>query len=82
MHNNVLSFFLFLCYLVDHWPRDVEVSHDWGSNIVTIQGNGVLTTIVVIKRLNNQTKRPKAPLCYDFQNRITNVEKDFFLLQR
>jgi hypothetical protein len=23
-----------------------------------------------------QTKRPKVPLCYDFQNRITNVEKD------
>lgn len=35
-----------------------------------------MKTIVVTKRLNNQTKSPKVPLCYDFQNRITNVEKD------
>jgi len=58
------------------WLRDAKVSHDWGSNIVTILGNGILKTIVVTKHLNNQTKSPKVPLSYDFQNRITNVEKD------
>jgi hypothetical protein len=36
----------------------------------------ILKTIVVVKRLKNQTKTPKVPVCYDFQNRITNVVKD------
>jgi hypothetical protein len=59
------------------WLKDAKVSHDWGNNnIATIQGNGTLKIIVVTNRLNNQTKRPKVPLCYDFQNRISNVEKD------
>jgi len=64
------------------WLRDAKVSHDWDNNIVTIQGNGILKTIVVTKCFSNQTKRPKVPLCYEFQNRITNVEKDIFLLQK
>jgi len=24
------------------WLRDVKMAHDWGSNIVTIQGNGTI----------------------------------------
>ncbi len=27
------------------WLKDVKVAHDWGSNIVTIQGNGIVKTI-------------------------------------
>jgi hypothetical protein len=23
------------------WLRDVKMAHDWGSNIITIQGNGL-----------------------------------------
>jgi hypothetical protein len=40
------------------WLRDAKVSHDWGTNIVIIQGIGTIRTIHVTKKLNVQTKRP------------------------
>ncbi len=27
------------------WLKDVKVAHDWGNNIVTIRGNGIVRTI-------------------------------------
>jgi hypothetical protein len=41
------------------WLRDAKVAHDWGSNIVTIQGNGTAITITVTKRLGGEGRRPK-----------------------
>lgn len=38
------------------WLRHAKVSHDWGSNIVTIQGNGTLKTIIVTKCLSSNQK--------------------------
>jgi len=38
--NNVVDF----CYsmlLGRPWLKDAKVAHDWGSNIITIQGNGI-----------------------------------------
>ncbi len=32
--------------------------HDWGNNILTIQGNGNIKTINVTKCFSSQTKRP------------------------
>jgi hypothetical protein len=29
------------------WLRDAKVAHDWGRNIVTIQGNGTIQTILL-----------------------------------
>ncbi len=40
------------------WLRDAKASHDWGTNIVTIQGTGIVKTIHVTKNLGVQTKRP------------------------
>ncbi len=40
------------------WLKDVKASHDWGTNIVTIQGIGIIKTIFVINKLGTQTKRP------------------------
>ncbi len=39
------------------WLRDVKVAHDWGNNIVTIQGNGIIKTITVTKRLGGEVRR-------------------------
>jgi hypothetical protein len=47
-----------------------------GSNIVTIQGNGIIRTIIIIKHLGGEIRRPKVLLCYDYQNGITYEEKD------
>jgi hypothetical protein len=39
------------------WLRDAKVAHDWGSNIVTIQGNGTVRIIIVTKHLGGEVKR-------------------------
>jgi hypothetical protein len=52
------------------WLINAKVSCDWGTNIVTIQGTGIVRTIFVTKKLNIQTERPNALVCYDFHCRI------------
>jgi hypothetical protein len=58
------------------WLKDVKVAHDWGSNIITIQGNGTIKTITITKYLGNEVRRPKVLLCYDYQNGITYEEEN------
>jgi hypothetical protein len=58
------------------WLKDAKVSHDWGTNIVTIQGIGIIKTIHITKKLGVQTKRPKVLVCYDFHYRIFNEKED------
>jgi hypothetical protein len=48
------------------WLRDNKVAHDWGSNIVTIQGNWIIKTIKVTKYLGGELRRPKMLLCYNY----------------
>jgi len=40
------------------WLRDAKMAHDWGSNIVTIQGNGTIRTITITKHLGSEVRRP------------------------
>jgi hypothetical protein len=58
------------------WLRDVKVAHDWGNNIVTIQGNGRIKTIIITKHLGGEVKIPEVLLCYDDQNGITDEKED------
>jgi hypothetical protein len=58
------------------WVRDAKVSHDWGTNIVIIQGIGTIRTIHVTKKLGVQTKKPKVLMCYDFHFGISNEKED------
>ncbi len=48
--NNVVNF-SYSMLLGRPWLRDLKVAHDWGSNIITIQGNGTIRTITVTKHL-------------------------------
>ncbi len=48
------------------WLRDVKVEHDWGNNIVTIQGNGTIRIITVAKHLGSEVRRLEVLLCYDY----------------
>ncbi len=41
------------------WLRDAKVAHDWGSNTITIQGNGTVKTIIITKHLGGEVKRPE-----------------------
>ncbi len=39
------------------WLRDAKVAHDWGSNIVTIQGNAPIRIIIIpFGKSNKKTK--------------------------
>jgi hypothetical protein len=58
------------------WLRDVKVAHDWGSNIVVIQRNGTVLTIIITKHLGSEVRRPYMLLCYNYQNGITDEEED------
>ncbi len=58
------------------WLREVKVAHDWGSNTVTIQGDGTVWTIIITKHLGSEIRRPKVLLCYNYQNGIIDEEED------
>ncbi len=42
MFQNSVVDFSYSMMLGRLWLRDVKVAHDWGSNIITIQGNGTI----------------------------------------
>jgi hypothetical protein len=66
-------------FLKRPWLRDAKLSHDWGTNIITIQGNGIVRTITITKHLSSEIKHPEIFLCYDFQNGFTKEEEDIAL---
>ncbi len=63
------------------WLRDAKVAHDWRSNIVTIQGNGIARTITVTKHLGGEVRRPDVLLCYDYHNGIIDEEDIIFAIE-
>ncbi len=73
--NNVVDF-SYSMLLGRPWLKDVKVAHDWESNIVTIQRNGMVKTIIISKHLGNEVRRLEVLLCYDSQNGITYEEED------
>jgi hypothetical protein len=75
INNNVLdsSYSMLLGRL---WLKDAKVSHNWGTNTITIQGTSTLKTILVTKKLYVQTKRPKVLVCYNFHFGISNEKED------
>jgi hypothetical protein len=41
------------------WFKEAKVTHDWGNNVITVQGNGTIRTISINTKLGAKTKRPK-----------------------
>ncbi len=62
--------------------RNDKMAHDWGSNIITIQGNGTIRTIIVTKHLGGEIGRLEVFLCYDYQNGITNEEENIIFITK
>ncbi len=75
INNNVLDS-NYSMLLGRPWLRDAKISHNWGTNIVTIQGTSIVRTILVTKKLGVQTKRLEVLMCYDFHYGISNEEED------
>ncbi len=80
MNNNVLNF-NYSMLLRHHWLKDAKVSHDWGTNIVIIDRTNLVKTILIIKKLGVQTKRPKVLMCYDFHYGISNEKEDIMFVK-
>jgi hypothetical protein len=55
------------------WLKDAKMSHDWGNNIIVIQGADTIKTIPIIKKLGTPTKRLEV-LVFHFI--ISNEEED------
>ncbi len=75
LQNSVVDF-NYSMLLGRPWLKDAKVAHDWGNNIVTIQGNGTIKTIIVTKHLGGEVRRPKVLMCYDYHNGITYEENN------
>jgi hypothetical protein len=58
------------------WLKDAKVTHDWGNNVIVVQGNGIVKTILVNKKLGAKTKRPQVLIYYDMMEGLTNEEED------
>jgi hypothetical protein len=58
------------------WFKDAKVTHDWGNNVITIQGNGIVKTKSVNKKLGEETRRRQVLICYDLMEGIIDEEED------
>ncbi len=64
------------------WLRDAKVAHDWGSNTITIQGNGIVKIITITKHLRSELRKQEVLFYYDYQNDITNEEEDIIFVTK
>jgi hypothetical protein len=62
INNNVLNF-NYSMLLGRPWLRDAITSHDWGTNIIIIQGINTIRTIPITRKLGVQTKRQEILIC-------------------
>jgi hypothetical protein len=53
--------------------------HDWGNNLITIEGNGMMRTIVMTKHFDNNTKGFEILLFYNMIEGMTNKEIIFIV---
>ncbi len=58
------------------WLWDTKVIHDWGTNMVTVEGNGIVKTIFVSKYLNGNIGRPQIIINYNFMEGVTYEEEE------
>ncbi len=65
LHNSVVDF-SYSMLLRRPWLKDVKVALDWGSNFITLQGNGIIRKITVIKHLGGEVRKLKMLLCYNY----------------
>jgi hypothetical protein len=62
------------------WLRGAEMAYDWENNIVTIQRNAIVRTIIVTKHLRGEVRRLEMLLFYDYLNDIIDEKEDTILL--
>jgi hypothetical protein len=78
MQNNVLDT-NYSMLLNCPWLQDAKVTHDWGNNLISIEGNGTVRTITITKHLDSNTKHPEVLFYYEFVNEVIDEEEDMLL---
>jgi hypothetical protein len=73
--NSVVDF-SYSMLLERPWLKNAKVAHDWGNNIITIEGNGTIRTITITTHFGGEVRKLEVLLCYDYQNGITNEEEN------
>jgi hypothetical protein len=71
MKNNVLNSNHSML-LGQPWLHNAHVIHDWGNNLIRIEGNGTMQIIVITKHFDNNTKCLEVLLCYNMMEGVTN----------
>jgi hypothetical protein len=47
-------------YCLVSWLQTIKVTHDWGNNLITIEGNCIIHIIIIIKHLDSNTNDLKS----------------------
>ncbi len=63
LQNNVVDSSYFML-LGKPWFKDAKVTHDWGNNVIIVQGNGTVRKISINKKIGIETNRPQILVCY------------------
>jgi hypothetical protein len=50
LQNNVVDSNYFML-LERPWLTNAKITHDWGNNVIIVQGNGIIITILINKKL-------------------------------
>ncbi len=61
------------------WLWDAKMIDDWGTNMVTIEGNDIMNIIFVSKYLNGNIRKPRTIINYNFLEGVTNEEEEILL---
>ncbi len=54
----------------------LKVTHDWGNNVIDVQGNETYRTISINNKLGAKTRRPHVFICYDLMERLIDEKED------
>jgi hypothetical protein len=75
LQNNVVDSNYFML-LGRPWLKDAKVTHDRGSNVINVQGYGIIRIILINKKLGTKTKRPQVHVYYDLLEGLIDEKED------
>jgi len=59
-----------------HCLKDAKVTHNWGNNVIIVQGSRRVRTISGDRKLGVKTRRPPLLVRYDLMEGLIDEEKD------
>jgi hypothetical protein len=75
LQNNVVDSNYFML-LKRPWLKHAKVTHDRGSNVINVQGYGIIRTILINKKLGTKTKRPQVHVYYGLLEGLIDEKED------